>query len=172
MSNKSKHSWVISSKNTLLGRVGLFLRMLFFVTLFFLGVWAPSLVQTVLAGCYGSSCHGYNPNTMGCDSGATTVAYVDNYGGRVQWRHSSSCNSEWERTVNVSGDNRYVGGGIWWGCANYCYNFSTSSPNSIGNNQSVYTSMVGPASTIDSRQCGRVAINSVGVPVDYYCIGD
>jgi hypothetical protein len=61
---------------------------------------APAKGAVLLYGCSGSGCNGTNPNTTGCDVGASTVAYVTiNYHGNIQLRNSSGCNTYWARTI-------------------------------------------------------------------------
>ena len=133
----------------------------------------PLLTSNVFAAsCYGSSCHGYNPASMGCGSDARTVWQKTVHSARIQDRNSPICNAEWERTKNISGGYRYAAGSIKYGCSNYCYHFSVSSPDRIKHGRVVYTHMVGPASTTPTKPCGRVSMyGQIGTPLTYYCRG-
>lgn len=143
------------------------------VILFVMGLCVSSVtIGTVqAASCTGSSCHGYNPNSMGCDADATTIQSDDYYGALVERRHSQTCNAAWERTKNISGSSMYTAGSIRYGCANYCYHFSVSTSSPIAHNQKVYTSMVAPHSTIPTLACGRVSSSGISTPCTYYCPG-
>lgn len=129
--------------------------------------------SSLAAGCSGSSCMGKNPQTMGCGSDAITKksgSYGD--GSRVQNRESSACNAEWTRTINQAVGSRYAAASSRYGCANYCYHKSTSSPGTIARNQQVYSSMVGPDSTISTKSCGRVSTSGpISTPVTIQCPG-
>lgn len=148
------------------------LRVILCSILFVVGTWMPqSTPQVFAASCYGSSCTGYNPNTMGCGADAATGPYYITSGGaRVENRYSATCNAEWERTINQSGGSRYVAGSIRYGCANYCYSQNVSSPAAIANGEQVYTPMVGPDSTIDTLSCGKVSTTGpISTPVTSPC---
>lgn len=120
--------------------------------------------RAAAAACYGSTCMGLNPNTMGCDADVRMGPQKQISGGVAQDRYSLACDAEWERTINQSGISKYAAGSSRYGCANYCYAQSVSSPAKIANQAYVYTPMVGPDSTIYTRSCGRVS-DSGPIPV-------
>lgn len=94
------------------------------------------------ASCQGSSCYGYDPNTMGCGSDAATHSYKIITYGRVDLRYSDTCFAEWERTYNSSGSNKYGEGSIRWGDIDYSSGwFTVYSPGSFSSGLSVYTLM-------------------------------
>jgi len=54
------------------------------MVLFFIGVWLPSPDSEALAaGCYGSSCNGYNPASMGCDGAGTSTLTSNTVGEQI-----------------------------------------------------------------------------------------
>jgi len=60
------------------------------------------------ASCSGSGCNDTNPNSTGCDaSGVTTVAYEYPASSYIELRQSSICNTQWAKTTNTDGPNRY-----------------------------------------------------------------
>ena len=151
------------------------------LSLLIVGLWIPLPVTHsphVMAAplCTGLGCDGLNPETMGCGADAQSGTYVNLSGGvgRAQHRYSTACNAKWERTTNLSGANKFAAGSLRYGCSNYCYDKSGSSPAKIATNGQVYTPMKGDTS-IPSRACGRVEDSgpiSIPVPVyDAYCSG-
>jgi len=143
-----------------------------FLAFLLLGTWIPLPSDVFAASCYGSSCHGYNPQTMGCSSDAVTVIAGDYSGALVEGRWSSTCNAEWTRTKNISGRYKYAAASSRYGCANYCYHFSVSSPAKIAHGAKVYTHMVGPADSTPTLSCGRVSdYGPISTPLSYYCVG-
>lgn len=128
--------------------------------------------DTLAAGCIGDECGGLNPNTMQC-----TVSNSSSYnigGGVIQTRISSNCQAKWARTKNTSGYNRYIGASIYFGCQDYCYDYSVVSPALVGNSETVYTGMV-PWVATPVKSCGRVNQSSFSPPVPkidgIYCAG-
>lgn len=117
--------------------------------------------------CYGDSCHGKNPNTMGCGSTAYYGAPIKSLYrngvkiGEVHNRYSGSngCLAQWERTLNLS-NNQYAEGSIRWGGINYNSGWQTvSSPWVIGYGATVYTPMYGTNAGIGaSLNCGRLSL--------------
>lgn len=94
------------------------------------------------ASCQGSTCYGYDPNTMGCGTDANTHNYRNITYGRMDIRYSDACFAEWERTVNTSGSYKYGEGSIRWGYIDYSSGwFTVSSPSSFASGSSVYTAM-------------------------------
>ncbi len=136
--------------------------------------WLPVPLRSAFAShtCYGSSCNGLNPNSLGCGADAQTGPSKTVGGARVQNRYSVHCNSTWERTINISSQSQYAAGSIRFGCSNYCLHYSVSSPGPIAPTQQVYTAMSGPDSLQDELSCGRVALSGpIPVPVigSTYC---
>lgn len=133
--------------------------------------WPHTGDEAQAASCYGSTCTGYYAPAMGCTaSGGSGYLFVG--GLYVEQRYASNCNSEWERTTNGSDGNRYAAGSIRYGCANYCYHQSVSSPAAIASGQVVYTPMKGPASTTPTLSCGKISTSGpISVPVTTSCIG-
>lgn len=94
------------------------------------------------ANCQGTTCYGYDPNTMGCGSDAGTHNYRNITSGRMDIRYSNACFSEWERTYNSAGAYRYGEGSIRWGNTDYSAGwFTVSSPSSFASGSSIYTAM-------------------------------
>jgi hypothetical protein len=138
---------------------------LFCMIILVIVVWAPNHV--IAAGCYGDTCNGKNPNTMGCGSDARMGPQQPISGGVAQNRWSPTCYAEWERTINLSGGNRYAAGSIRYGCSNYCYARSVTSPALIANNEQVYTPMENEVQFTES--CGRVSTSGpISIPIPYY----
>ncbi len=128
--------------------------------------------QAFATNCYGGSCTGYNPNTMGCGSDATLGPYIVSGGAWVENRYSLACNAEWGRTINQAGASRYVASSIRYGCTDYCYSQNVSSPSLIANGEQVYTPMVGPDNTTDTLSCGKVSTaGPIAMPVTSPCTG-
>ena len=125
------------------------------------------------AGCSGSSCNGYNPNSMGCDGDAYTSFSKSITNGTVQNRVSSTCEAAWARTINQSGSYKYAAATIRYGGTNYVYSYSVRSSSAIANGAVVYTVMVAPESTIPTRSCGKVNTSGpISIPLslsETYC---
>jgi hypothetical protein len=151
------------------------LRIFLFALIIVLGTLIPSTPPHVFAAsCYGSTCKGLNPQTMGCGADAKTGPAIAINGGRAENRYSQTCNAEWERTINQSGVNKYAAGSIRYGCANFCLSYNVSSPGKIAYGQNVYTPMVGPDTTIDTRSCGKTSDTgpiAVPLPINNNCTG-
>ena len=71
--------------------------------------------DSAIAACYGSSCHGLDPNTEGCAAGAYTVSQSNNYLWQlgnvhlyVQLRYSPQCAANWSRSYTQEGQGRYI----------------------------------------------------------------
>jgi len=139
--------------------------------------WIPGANSTAAAapGCSGSSCTGYNPETMGCGADAATGPTKTISGGKAENRQSPACNAEWERTRNTSGSSKYAAGSIRYGCADYCYAQSVRSPAKIASGLNVFTPMKGPDSTTPTRSCGKLSDSGpISIPVsvnDTNCSG-
>ena len=110
---------------------------------------------TFAASCYGTSCEGLNPNTMGCSaiqSGAG--AYIDNYAGFVETRLSYNCFAEWARTTNTYTGNMYLAASYCYGGAYYNNYFKNErTPAAVSNGEVVYTPMHGQH--VNNLSCGR-----------------
>jgi len=124
-------------------------------------------------GCTGHQFDGYNPETMGCGSDATTGRSKDLVIGFAEHRISANCDAKWERTRLTTGT-RYAAGSIRFGGANYDYHHSVSSPYTIRSGQTVYTPMEGDQD-MPTRACGKLLVAgpiSIPIPVsDAYCSG-
>lgn len=122
-----------------------------------LGLWMPQTPESVVSavGCTGFSCDGLNPSTMGCGSDATTGTRIVFTNGVAEHRKSTACDAKWERTRLTSGANKYAAGSIRFGCANYCYAYSVSSPAKISSGEQVYTPMAGNLD-MPTRACGKL----------------
>ena len=115
--------------------------------------------------CYGGTCHGKNPNTMGCGGDAAygaTIKSLFRSGvkiGEVHNRYSNHCLAQWERTLNLS-SNQYAEGSIRWGGSNYSTGWQrVSSPGIIGYGVTVYTPMYGVNGGIGpSLNCGSLSL--------------
>lgn len=129
-------------------------------------------------GCTGTGCEGLNPSTMGCTAvRAGNLKYLSDGGANqstVETRKSTDCDAKWTRVTNASGVSRYAAGSLRYGCANYCYSQSVSSPGTIYNTNVVYTPMHGLAGT-PTRSCGQVgASGPIYTPIsvsDTWCTG-
>lgn len=149
------------------------LYLLLCAILFLSGTMIPVTWSPVsAAGCYGSTCTGLNPNTMGCDADATTAgSYTYSGGNKVENRQSVACDAEWERTTNLSGGYRYAAGSIRYG-PDFAYHQSISSPGMIAHGQKVYTPMKGPDSSTLTLACGKLSTSGViPLPVTSNCVG-
>ena len=83
----------------------------------------------------------------------------------VETRKSAACDAKWARTTNRSGGYRYAAASLRFGCSNYCYHHSVSSPGTIPNNTVVYTPMVAYAAT-PTRSCGIVSTSGpISIPI-------
>jgi hypothetical protein len=144
---------------------------------FLLGWSATQQQLSHAASCSGSTCDGLNPDSAGCSTGAYTSGsqkFLPGNVGIVETRVNTSCNAKWARVTNYSGAYRYAAGSVRYGCMTYCYSRSVSSPGTIANNASVYTSMIAYSAT-PTRSCGKVETTGpIGVPIalsDTYCTG-
>jgi hypothetical protein len=144
------------------------------VTLTSIPTSTPTIVPTTTpVNCYGSTCNGLNPNSMGCDYDAQTYSnyrflYDANNDliGVVENRFSIGCLSQWERTRNTSGISLYGEGSIRWGGIDY-----TPFINPVSGHTSsiegwvVYTAMYGVDGGLGpSLNCGSLSTSSVDPP--------
>lgn len=123
--------------------------------------------------CYGDTCNGLNPNTMGCDGDAQThlnykLLYDANNDliGIVENRYSNICLTQWERTRNTSGNPFYAEGSIRWGGENYSPGIHSISGYTSGiDGWSVYTAMYGNDSGFGpSLNCGNLSTTPATPP--------
>lgn len=145
--------------------IPIFVALLLMATI--LGSFLDSHTVLAAALCYGDSCHGKNPNTMGCGATAYYGAPIKSLYrnavkiGEVHNRYSGSngCLAQWERTLNLS-SNQYAEGSIRWGGVNYnCGWQSVNSPGIIGYGATVYTPMYGNSQGIGpSLNCGSLSL--------------
>lgn len=124
--------------------------------------------------CYGTTCLGLNPQSMGCGTDALSAwSFTFAGGNKVENRYSTHCNAEWERTTNLSGGSRYAAGTIRqvnYGCGAFCTVLNVRSPSAIANGLAVYTSMLGPDNTVPAIACGKLATTGpISVPVSSPC---
>lgn len=140
--------------------------MRFWVVAFLLILPTIAFPRMVLAaGCNGDTCHGLNPNTMGCSATTYTSKKLYNSNniqiGLVENRQSpsNSCYAQWERTTNKTGTSAYAEGSIRWGGTNYSPGIQpVTSGGKILNNETVYTPMHGNSAGVGpSLNCGQVA---------------
>jgi hypothetical protein len=146
-------------------------RILIVLTLMFTWLGFRSAPAFAAGGCKNVTCEGLNPNTMGCPAiGAGSVKYLSDGGSGlsiVETRQSTSanCDAKWARTTNLSGGSRYAAASLRYGCSNYCYAQSVSSPGTITNGNGVYTPMHAYAAT-PTRSCGAVSTSGpISIPI-------
>ena len=60
----------------------------------FLATPVPAVAR---AGCWGAGCRGKDPQALGCNRDAVTIATATGHGARVELRYSRSCNAKWSR---------------------------------------------------------------------------
>ena len=121
-----------------------------------------SPTQFVLAAtCSGSGCNNTNPNSTGCDVGATTVSSIYPASSRVDLRSSSTCATKWAKTTNTDSLNRsfYANATL----KNYYY---THSPAPIAKNLSVYSNQ---RYNITGQACGYVGPSLINFAVSSPC---
>lgn len=155
-------------------RVG---RMLLVLTLLFTFLGFRAYSAQAAGSCKNVTCEGLNPATMGCPASRSgSLKYLPDGLSTVETRKSGTadCDAKWARTFNKSGGNRYAAASIRFGCANYCYNQSVSSPGAFATGLSVYTPMTAYEGT-PTRSCGSVAPSGpIGIPLgisDTFCTG-
>lgn len=154
-----------------------FARILIALTLIFTWLGSRSTPASAAGLCQNVTCEGLNPNTMGCPASISGAAKVLPDGvSFVETRKSgaSDCDAKWARTTNQSGGSRYAAASLRYGCSNYCYNQSVSSPGTISNGSVVYTPMHAYAAT-PTRSCGNVSTSGpIAVPIGIsstFCTG-
>jgi hypothetical protein len=121
------------------------------------------------ASCYKTTCENLNPQTMGCGDDAVRSGsrkFLSDTYSYVETRYSAVCDTKWVRTTNLSGGNRYAAGSLRYGCANYCYDKSISSPDKISNNSVVYSMMAAYGNDTPTRSCGAVENSGpISIPI-------
>lgn len=154
-----------------------YIRILIALTLIFTWLGIRSIPASAAGLCKNVTCEGLNPVTMGCPAtGSGAVKVLPDGASFVETRKSTSanCDSKWARTTNQSGGSRYAAASLRYGCANYCYNQSVSSPGTIFNGNVVYTPMHAYAAT-PTRSCGSVSVSGpIAVPIgvsNTFCTG-
>lgn len=133
---------------------------------FLIGFSFPVINQdgVTAAYCYGSSCWGYNPNSMGCTG--STVATNWSLDSFTELRYATDCDAEWARTQNTSTASKYAAATIATNL--YTTRFSITSPSRISQYQTVYTKMVAPGTSYSSTACGRVRYSGpISIPIPY-----
>lgn len=152
-------------------------RVLIALTLIFTWLGVRSTPAFAAGSCKNVTCEGLNPNTMGCPATRSgSVKVLPDGLSFVETRKSGTadCDAKWARTTNKSGGSRYAAASLRYGCANYCYNQSVSSPGTISNGSVVYTPMHAYAAT-PTRSCGDVATSGpIPVPIGIsstFCTG-
>jgi hypothetical protein len=122
------------------------------------------------AGCSGSSCEGYDPNSKGCGSDAYTVASKYLYSGStqvglVELRYSPSCNANWARV------SRYQGSVSYPLKAEAVGNPSGYQATQLSGSYSVYSNMIDGNKSVAA--CGMVCMNngSPSCTSGYGCTG-
>jgi hypothetical protein len=146
------------------------IRILLVLTLIFTWLGARSAPVSASGGCSGEGCEGLDAGTMGCPAYTSgNVKVLSDGKSTVETRASGTadCNAKWARTYNKSGANRYAAASLRYGCSNYCYNQSISSPDPIASSGTigVYTPMHAYVAT-PTRSCGRVSISGpIAIPI-------
>src|SRR3989304_10601806 len=72
----------------------------------------PSVEAAAMATCSGSGCEALNPNSTGCDSGASTLRSFTGTGYKDEFRQAGAGtggNTKWTRTQNTSPISSYPG---------------------------------------------------------------
>lgn len=155
------------------------IRALLILTIFFTWLGVRSASVFAAGGCNGPTCEGKFASTMGCPAYTSgPVKVLSDSKSTVETRVSgpSDCDAKWARTYNKSGGNRCAAASLRYGCANYCYNQSISSPEKIASSSTVgvHTPMTAYSGT-PTRSCGRVSTTGpipTPIPVsDAECTG-
>ncbi len=118
--------------------------------------------HTLAATCYGGDCNNTNPHTTGCDVGAITIAYIHPASSRVDLRSSSTCATQWARTINTDGYGR-----SFYANATLKSFYYTYSPGPIGVAQQVYSNQ--QYARTNQQACGYVDWNILDFPVNSPC---
>jgi hypothetical protein len=154
-----------------------YVRILIALTLMFTWLGFRSIPASAAGLCKNTGCEGLNPATMQCPATRSgSVKVLPDGASIVETRKSgtSDCDAKWARTTNQSGGSRYAAASLRYGCSNYCYNQSVTSPGTISNGQVVYTPMHAYAAT-PTRSCGKVSTSGpISIPIgisDTYCTG-
>ncbi len=131
----------------------------------------PTVTPTSAAQCYGDSCNGLNPQTMGCNVDAPPpsggrIIYddSDNPIGVVENRYSPSCLAQWERTRNTTGAQSWAEGSIRWGGIDYSLGI-WSAEGVATLEESLYTPMYAVSAGFGpALNCGNLSTSPVYPP--------
>lgn len=156
-----------------------YIRMLIALTLMFTWLGFSSSPASAAGLCKNTACEGLNPATMQCPATISGVfKYLPDGLSTVETRKSGTadCDAKWARTFNKSGGYRYAAASLRYGCSNYCYNQSVTSPGTIASSSTVgvFTPMHAYAAT-PTRSCGNVSTTGpIPVPIGIsstFCTG-
>ena len=155
------------------------IRILLALTLIFTGLSIKSAPASAAGLCKNVTCEDKFASTMQCPAYTSgNVKILSDGKSTVETRASGTadCDAKWARTYNKSGGNRYAAASLRYGCTNYCYNKSISSPDPIASSSTVgvFTAMHAYVST-PTRSCGRVSLSGpIAIPIgvsDTSCTG-
>lgn len=149
------------------------IRILLVLTLMFTWFGFHSSPASAAGTCKNLTCEGKFASTMGCPgyTSGNVKILLDGL-STVETRASGNadCDAKWARTYNKSGSNRYAAASLRYGCSNYCYSQSISSPAPIAssNTVGVYTPMHAYYAT-PTRSCGRVETTGpISIPISLF----
>lgn len=146
------------------------IRILLALTLIFTGLSIKSAPASAAGSCKNTTCEDKFASAMGCPAyTAGNVKVLSDGKSTVETRASGTadCDAKWARTYNKSGGNRYAAASLRYGCSDYCYDKSISSPEPIASSSTVgvFTPMHAYAAT-PTRSCGRVSLSGpIAVPI-------
>lgn len=146
------------------------IRILLVLTLMFTWFGFRSSPASAAGSCKNVTCEDKFASTMGCPgytSGSVKILYDGLSTVETRASSTANCDAKWARTYNKSGGNRYAAASLRYGCTNYCYNKSISSPGPIASSSTVgvYTPMHKYVAT-PTRSCGSVSVTGpIGVPI-------
>ncbi len=125
-------------------------------------------VSRALATCSGTACDGQFPNSVGCDSPATTTYIAYPASSVLEMRHSTYCYTYWTRTTNTDSQGRsfYANATFWFSVSPYYYSVSSGAP--IAANQKVFSQQRYSGSPFSS--CGYVSGSYITGPVSSPCV--
>ena len=142
-------------------------RLGFALILIFTLMPLPSVEAARPLYCTVGACEGLDPNSTGCDEGASTVRYFTGTNYRVELRRAATfteCVTKWVRTQNTGSVALYAGARYW------VHTHLKSSPAPIAPLARIYTSMHYPSG--DSYYyCGKTASSYVNQPMGAPCAG-
>lgn len=146
------------------------IRVLLVLTLIFTWFGYRSSQVFAAGNCKNVTCEDKFANTMACPAYTSgSVKVLPDGLSTVETRASGTadCDAKWARTYNMSGGNRYAAASLRYGCTNYCYNKSISSPQPIASSSTVgvFTVMHAYVAT-PTRSCGRVSLTGpIAIPI-------